>query len=162
MTSLIILKGPHQPTMKHFTEVTVFLSFSRVILTAGLHLIKRKLHCRKSNHAGYFLNLSEIQNIVTRGQVDMCLFKKEKAVLHSWKPKVLEWAVFTIQFSFLLKLYAKRWLESGILMHLLPSIIQSLGIKLRRVASFPQNHKCFGCSAAVELLVSSFVNSHFY
>lgn len=43
------------------------------ILTAGFCLVRRKLHCRKSYHTAYFMNLSEIQNIVTRGHVDMCL-----------------------------------------------------------------------------------------
>lgn len=47
------------------------------ILTAGFCLVRRKLHCRKSYHRAYFMNLSEIQNIVTRGHVDVSFLERK-------------------------------------------------------------------------------------
>lgn len=73
----------------------------------GLRLIKNKSIVKKNASMQQFPNLSEIQNTVTRGQVDMSRLKKEKTIIHSWKEKPLNGPVLAVEFSFLLKEYAE-------------------------------------------------------
>lgn len=77
-----------------------------------------------------------------RASWHMPLFKRQYYIF--WKQNTLKGRIFIIPISFLLKIHTGLWLESGILTHLLPSIIQSLDVKLQQVASFPQNHRHTG------------------
>ena len=80
----------------------------------------------KIESLNYQLQESEIQNIITRGQVDVCLKKKkrqkQKYILGNIK--TLKGPMITILFSRLPKLNVELCLLSVILTHLLPSITQ--------------------------------------